>query len=128
MVTNLLANLPSGADTELVEILLQNRHLKLERITSRGDCARPDHWYDQDWHEWVLLLQGSATLAIAGQHQPVTLVPGDSIFLPAHRRHAVTWTDPRVETLWLALHFQDDAGTPDGVAEQPGNTQDSARV
>jgi len=31
--------------------------------------------------------------------------PGDHVFLPAHKRHRVTWTDPDRPTVWLAVHI-----------------------
>ncbi|MBJ7252961.1 MAG: cupin, partial [Acetobacteraceae bacterium] len=33
------------------------------------------------------------------------LKPGDWALLPALCRHRVAWTDPAVETLWLAVHL-----------------------
>jgi hypothetical protein len=36
------------------------------------------------------------------------LGPGDALFLPAHCRHRVTWTDPSSPTIWLALFVDTD--------------------
>ena len=51
----------------------------------------------------MILLTGGAGLAIAGEGE-MTLAPGDHVFLPAHRRHRVTWTDANAPTVWLAVH------------------------
>ncbi len=108
VLNNLFTCLPEGADIEVFETLAQNRQLKLERILSRGHCANPAHWYQQETDEWVLLVQGAASLQFDGQPQPMHLRPGDYLLIPAGQRHAVTWTDPDIDTLWLALHFQPD--------------------
>jgi hypothetical protein len=62
-------------------------------------------------NEWVIVLNGSARLAIAGERDDRLLREGDAIFLRARCRHRVTWTDPDVPTVWLAL-FIDAALAP----------------
>ncbi len=34
------------------------------------------------------------------------LRPGDCINIPAHQRHRVEWTDPRQDTIWLAVLYE----------------------
>jgi cupin 2 domain-containing protein len=53
----------------------------------------------------VLLVSGRARLEIEGERVERALGPGDYLFLPAHCRHRVAWTDPGQATVWLALHF-----------------------
>lgn len=73
-------------------------------------------WYDQDEHEFVLVLQGAARLVLEtggcgerggadGASKVVDLKPGDWTFLPAHCRHRVASTDPDVATVWLAVFW-----------------------
>jgi cupin 2 domain-containing protein len=102
---SLLAGIPAQLPTEQFETLLETGAFRLERILSRGQATPPGEWYDQDGHEWVLLVQGAARLRIEGQDAPVDLVPGDTLLLPAHCRHRVDWTPPDQDTVWLALHF-----------------------
>ena len=78
---------------------------RLERIVSRGHRTPDGEWYDQEWDEWVVVLSGRATLLVEGEPEPIPLVPGDSLVLPAHVRHRVEWTDPAADTVWLALHY-----------------------
>lgn len=101
---NLLANLPSDLPEELFEPLLERPGFRLERIVSLGHTTAPGDWYDQERDEWVLLLRGRAQLLIQGERMPRELGPGDWMLLPAHCRHRVEWTDPDVESVWLALH------------------------
>jgi cupin 2 domain-containing protein len=106
-MTNLFADLPDKADTELSTDLLDRPGVRIERIVSTGQASPPDFWYDQDWDEWVLLLAGSAGLAIEGEAER-RLAPGDPVFLPAHTRHRVAWTDADGPTVWLAVHLGED--------------------
>jgi len=102
---NLFAEIPENLDQELVEELLRNRSVRIERIVSRGQSSPPDFWYDQAEHEWVVVLAGKATLNIEGQSE-MMLGPGDSLHLPAHTRHRVEWTDPQQDTIWLAVFWK----------------------
>jgi len=105
MAGNLLRDLPASLKDERFETLLKTPGLTLERIVSTGQTTPEGEWYDQDRDGWVVLLQGGAQLLFEGEAAPRPLVPGDHVLIPAHARHRVTWTDPDVPTVWLALHF-----------------------
>lgn len=107
-VQNLLHDLPDASAEERVEIILTMPQGRLERITSRGQASPENFWYDQVQAEWVMLLQGHARLTIEDGHQEQELGPGDSLYLPAHCRHRVSWTDPDQDTVWLALFVDTD--------------------
>ncbi|MDX9698914.1 MAG: cupin domain-containing protein, partial [Rhodocyclaceae bacterium] len=85
---NLLAHLPPPGEDESFEILLDTPACRIERIVSHGHTSPPGFWYDQDGDEWVLLMQGQATLAFAdgGEYR---LTAGDWVHIPAHCRHRV---------------------------------------
>lgn len=102
---NLFSNIPTNLPQEVFEELLSNDKLKIERIISRGHTTPKDYWYDQDQHEWILLVQGEALLAFASD-EPVHLRTGDYLCIPAHVRHRVDWTPPDVDTIWLAIHYK----------------------
>ena len=101
---NLFADIPSQLPVELLQVLWQTPHLKLERIVSRGHATPPGQWYDQNADEWVVVLSGAAGLRIDGRDGVVELKAGDYLFLPAGLRHRVEWTAPGQDTVWLALH------------------------
>jgi cupin 2 domain-containing protein len=104
-VTNLFAPIPPGITAEIFQVLLSTAHFRLERIVSAGQATPPGEWCDQDTHEWVALLTGSAGLRFQDEPEPRVLAPGDYLLIPAHRRHRVEWTDPARPTMWLALHY-----------------------
>jgi cupin 2 domain-containing protein len=104
---NIFTGLPFGAlPEEVVEGVLTAPNIRIERIVSTGQASPPDHWYDQDWDEWVILLRGGARLIFEGEAQARVLDPGDYIHILAHRRHRVLWTDPQQVTVWLAVYFR----------------------
>lgn len=102
---NLLAGIPGSLPEEFCEALAAAGGVRIERVVSRGHCSPEGFWYDQDRAEWVAVLQGRARLRREADAEDRTLGPGDYIFLPAHCRHRVTWTDPGQDTIWLAVHF-----------------------
>ena len=105
-VHNLFAGIPEAIPREISDILLETPGFFLERIVSAGQATPEGEWYDQETHEWVVLLSGSAGLLFAGEDQARVLRPGDYVLIPAHCRHRVAWTDPEEKTVWLALHFK----------------------
>ena len=100
---NLFADIPADLADEVVQSLVETSAFKLERIVSAGQTTPRDTWYDQERDEWVILLSGSAGLLLEGEAEPLVLSPGDYVFLRAHHRHRVEWTEDR--TVWLALHY-----------------------
>lgn len=104
IVGNLFTHIPKQLPDELFETLLANQQVKIERIVSRQHSTPNNQWYDQEQHEWILIMQGSAGLEIEDQ-ETITLQVGDYLHIPAHQRHQVVWTDSNEDTIWLAIHF-----------------------
>jgi cupin 2 domain-containing protein len=103
--TNLFADLPEKSSQELFSTLLDNPQCRIERIVSYGQSSPDRFWYDQNWDEWVLLLQGCAELDVEGQK--VKLVPGDHVLIKAGQKHRITHTDQNQPTIWLAIHLNE---------------------
>lgn len=107
MIENLFASLPGVPEqNERFSELLKRPGLRIERIVSTGQASPPGFWYDQAEGEWVVLLQGEATLRFEDSPNPLQLTPGDFIDIAPHRRHRVEWTHPDLPTVWLAIHYQ----------------------
>ncbi|WP_374497243.1 cupin domain-containing protein [Vogesella indigofera] len=106
--TNLFADIPADLPQELFQTLFSgSAGFRVERIVSRGHASPEDFWYDQDEHEWVLLLAGTAELAYADPPRRQQLAPGDAVLIPAHCRHRVAWTTPAQDSVWLAIFFSE---------------------
>jgi cupin 2 domain-containing protein len=104
MLKNLFAALPGDAASETFEDLLSVPGLRVERIVSHGQASPPDFWYEQTNDEWVVVLQGGASLQIEGRDALVVLEPGDHYWLSAGLRHRVASTAQDGPTIWLAVH------------------------
>jgi len=105
VVTNIFANIPDTLTEELFTSLVKQDNVHIERIVSKGHSTPPNQWYDQAQDEWVIILQGQAVLIYEQNLQTLSMVAGDSVFIPAHTKHRVEWTDPDIQTIWLAIHL-----------------------
>lgn len=85
--SNLFADLPKHLPDELVTTLLEAANVRIERIVSQGHASPEGFWYDQDQHEWVVVLKGAARLRF--EDGVVEMKPGDFVNISAHRRHRV---------------------------------------
>jgi cupin 2 domain-containing protein len=103
-LTNLFAEIPDDLPEELFQTLLGRPGLRIERIVSLGHASPEGFWYEQETHEWVLLLKGAARLRFEGE-EPIELLPGAFVDIPARKRHRVEWTDPSEPTIWLTIHY-----------------------
>ncbi|MBO9830127.1 cupin domain-containing protein [Xanthomonas sp. A2111] len=103
MAGSLLAALPDARGGEIFTELLRRSGCRVERIVSHGQTTPQDTPYLQAHDEWVLLLRGSARVALG--EREVALAPGDHLFIPADTPHWVTFTDPEQPTVWLAIHL-----------------------
>ncbi len=104
---NLLAGVCPPLGTENSSVLVETPQLRLERIHSCQAKSPTGFWYDQEEHEWVTLLQGSARLQFADPGEWVELNRGDSLLITPHRRHRVVATDPPPGSVWLALFWRE---------------------
>ncbi len=102
---NLLENIPVDLTEELIEVLASSENVRIERIVSYGHTSPEDFWYDQEQNEFVLLLKGKAELEFSDPDKKIMLNEGDSLIIPAHQRHRVSWIKPETETIWLVAYY-----------------------
>ncbi|MDX8388156.1 MAG: cupin domain-containing protein [Ghiorsea sp.] len=102
--SNIFENIPKNIKNEFFETILDKNNLKIERIVSKGHTSPEAGWYDQTQDEWVIVLQGAATLTFENG-EPVGLEAGSYLNIPAHTKHKVSWADPQVETVWLSIYY-----------------------
>jgi cupin 2 domain-containing protein len=106
-MNNLFSSIPDDLPDELLETLVDADSVRVERIVSHGHASPEGFWYDQEQHEWVVVLKGAARLRFDDNDTLVEMGPGDFVNIPAHRRHRVEWTTPEEPTVWLAVHYGD---------------------
>lgn len=95
--------LPQTLNEDEVFEVLAHGDVKIERIVSTGQPSPENEWYDQLVDEWVILLQGEATINFEDVGE-VKLIKGDYILIKAHERHKVTKTSAQPPCIWLAVH------------------------
>jgi len=104
-LANLLADIPTALPEELVDVLVRAPGVQMVRVVSRGHSSPPGFWYDQEEHEFVVVLSGAARLVFEDQVESVEMVAGSWVNIAAHRRHRVEWTDPTRDTVWLGVFY-----------------------
>ncbi|MEL6496759.1 MAG: cupin domain-containing protein [Cyanobacteria bacterium J06623_7] len=89
---------------ELIESLLSQDDILIERIISTGQTTPPGEWYDQNKNEWVIVLQGEGELSYADNSR-IKLTAGDYLLIPSHQKHRVEYTSTEPPCIWLAIFF-----------------------
>lgn len=102
--SNIFENIPEQLKQECFDTLVRNEHVTIERIVSKGHTSPESGWYEQKRNEWVIVLQGAATIMFENGDQTM-LQAGDHLNIPALCKHRVIWTDPDQKTIWLAVHY-----------------------
>ena len=75
---------------ELTTILGESKNVRIERIISSGQTSPEGFWYDQNENEFVALLQGEAVISY--EDVSINLKSGDTVLIPAHKKHRVDFT------------------------------------
>lgn len=101
---NIFDLMPTDLSAEVFNTLVGTDNIKIERIVSKGHVSPKQGWYDQQQNEWVIVLQGGASIEIEDKGV-IDLQPGGYINIPSRTKHRVTWTDENIETVWLAVHY-----------------------
>jgi len=105
---NFLAEAKFPSETGSPEIfhrLLDNDNLIIERITSNGQITAKDEWLEENFNEWVLLLQGESEIKFFNGEE-YRIKSGDYLFIPANTKHRVEFTSRNPGCIWLAIHFK----------------------
>ena len=79
--------------------LLEHKNIKINRIVSSADLEPIEYIQDED--EWVVLIEGEATLLVEDEEK--ILKKGDTLFIPAKTAHKVLKTSDG--TVWLTVHI-----------------------
>ncbi len=104
-MNNLFRDIPTTLDKEIFEDLAASDSVRIERVLSQGQTSPEEGWYDQEEHEWVVVVKGRGTISYE-DGSFITLQPGDYVNIPAHTKHRVSWTDPDEVTVWLAVFYK----------------------
>jgi len=84
---------------EMFTTLLEHKNIKINRIVSSSDVEAMKYIQDED--EWLVLLEGEATLLVDDEEKKLT--KGEILFIPAKVPHIVIKTQEG--TVWLTVHI-----------------------
>jgi cupin 2 domain-containing protein len=84
---------------ETFTALLAHKNIKINRIVSSAHVEETEYLQNED--EWLVLLEGEATLLLDQTEK--TLAKGDTLFIPAKTPHRVLHTQHG--TIWLTVHI-----------------------
>jgi cupin 2 domain-containing protein len=88
---------------EVVEPIIPDKGVLIERIISTGQVTPANVWLEQERDEWVVLLQGRAILSWENG-KTLSMKVGDWVFISARERHRVEYTSKEPPCIWLAVH------------------------
>jgi cupin 2 domain-containing protein len=84
---------------ETFTTLLKHKNIKINRIVSSSEVVSVEYIQEED--EWLVLLEGNATLLVHGEEKKLT--KGETLFIPAKVPHSVLETSS--EGVWLTVHI-----------------------
>ncbi len=96
---NILEYAVTPESGETINLLLNHKNIKINKIVSSDDIDHIEYCQDED--EWILLLEGSATLECDGK--VLELKRGDSLLIPSKTTHRVKKVEKG--TIWLTVHI-----------------------
>ena len=89
---------------EITSLLAVGKNTRIERIVSSGQVTPADFWYDQNQHEFVMVLQGEAKILFE-ENQEKSFKQGDYLVIEKHVKHRVTYTSSHPKCIWLAIFY-----------------------
>lgn len=103
MIKNIFKDLPEvSSGNEVFEMLQESSTFLIERIVSNNCISPAEGWFSQNHDEWVMVIQGSATVETIEKSNELHV--GDSLFIPAFVKHRVTYTSSSPLCIWLVIH------------------------
>jgi len=84
---------------ETFTTLLKHKNIKINRIVSSSDVEPVEYIQEED--EWLVLLEGEATLLVDKKEEILT--KGETLFIPAKTPHTILKTSSG--TVWLTVHI-----------------------
>ena len=84
---------------ETFTTLLEHKNIKINRIVSSSKVESIEYIQDED--EWLVLLEGEATLLMEKKEKILTR--GDILFIPAKVPHTILETSDGA--VWLTVHI-----------------------
>jgi len=101
---NIFEDIPERLQEELFEDIIVSQNIKIQRIVSDGHTTKKGSWYESSQNEWVIIIQGNATITFEDENDTILNV-GEYINIPMFKKHRVSSTSKDEKTIWLAIHY-----------------------
>ena len=98
---NIFAQIAEAGEEEQFDLLFKSPNCRIDRIVSSGHSSPKGFWYDQENDEFILLIQGEATLEF--EDRKVTLKKGDYLHIPKYCKHRLDSTSIDPVCVWLCV-------------------------
>lgn len=82
--------------------LFKGNSVRIEKILSSGQITPQGEWYDQIENEFILLIQGEASIEFENE-ETILLTAGDFCNILPHQKHRVNYTSTEPHCIWLAV-------------------------
>lgn len=99
-------NISLSDSVESFEDIFENENFRIEKIYSSGQSTPIGEWLKEEVNEFVLLVEGSASIIFKENNQEIHLNEGDYFIIPKNTEHRVEKTDSETITTWLTIHFK----------------------
>ena len=96
---NILKDIKPPKNGENFTTLLNHKNVKIVRIISSNKLDIVEYIQDED--EWILILEGSATIIM--NNQKYNLIQGEILFISSKTKHTIKNVENG--TIWLAIHI-----------------------
>lgn len=103
MLNNIFEFKEACSDEELIETILSNKNLTVNKIISPHAPNGFETIYIQDDNELVFLIQGVAHIDM--QSKTIKLQKGDYLYIPKNEKHRISFTSKEPLAIWLCIHF-----------------------
>ena len=82
-------------------VLGKSPNCRIERIVSSGYSSPEGFWYDQEYDEFILLMQGEATLEF--EDKQIDMKAGDYLIVPKNCKHRIAKSSLDPACVWLCV-------------------------
>ncbi len=94
---------------EIFDKIIEKENFFVERIISNGQFTPQGEWLSQERAELVFLLKGQAKLRFKENGEIIEMTQGDYLLIAPNVEHRVEFTSNTEETIWLAIHYKENA-------------------
>lgn len=98
---NIFSNVAEVGEEEQFKVLGKSPNCRIERIVSSGHSSPQGFWYNQENDEFILLLQGEATLEFEDGMKDMKA--GDYLIIPKNCKHRIEKSSVDPACVWLCV-------------------------